>query len=45
MCFQMLPKLSIAGDLSYSSQQTVPHVQSCNSKDSVVESGTVCVTM
>ena len=33
MCFQMLPKLSVAGDLSYSSsRQTVPHPRSCDSK-------------
>ena len=38
----MLPKLSVAGDLSYSSQSTVPHARSCDSKTSVAESGT-CV--
>jgi len=42
MCFQMLPKLSIAGDLSYSSLVAVPHARSCDCKTSVAESGT-CV--
>ena len=36
----MLPKLSVAGDLSYSSRLTVPHARSCDSKTSVAESGT-----
>jgi len=36
----MLPRLSVAGDLSYSSQWTVPHMRSCGSKTSVAESGT-----
>ena len=38
--FQMLPKLSVAGDLSCSSRQTVPDARSCDSKTSVAESGT-----
>jgi len=38
----MLPKLSVAGDLSCSSRQTVPDARSCDSKTSVAESGT-CV--
>ena len=40
MCFQMLPKLSVASNLVYSSRQTVPHTRSCDSKDSVAERGT-----
>ena len=40
MCFQTLPKLSVAGDLSYRSQQTVPDARSCDSEASVAESGT-----
>jgi len=36
----MLPKLSVAGDLSYSSRQTVPDARSCDSETSVAESGT-----
>ena len=27
MCLQMLPELSVAGDLSYSSRQTVPRTR------------------
>jgi len=33
--FKMLCKLSVAGDLSYSSRYTVPHTRSCESKTSV----------
>jgi len=37
----MLLKLSVAGDLFYSSRQTVPHTRSCDTKKtSVAESGT-----
>jgi len=36
----MLPKLSVAGDLSYSSRYTVPHTRSCDSETFVAESGT-----
>jgi len=36
----MLPKLSVASDLVYSSRQTVPHTRSCDSKSSVAERGT-----
>jgi len=40
MRFQMLPKLSVAGDLSYSSRLTIPRARFCDSKTSVAESGT-----
>jgi len=35
----MLPKLSVAGDLSYSSRQTVPQARSCDREASVAECG------
>jgi len=37
VCFQMLPKLSIAGHLSQSSWHTVPQVHFCDSETSVTE--------
>ena len=40
MCFQMLPELSVAGDMFFSSRKTVPHARSCDSEASVAESGT-----